>query len=684
VPAYTQDPRTVLTHSPDGSGETLLRASILDAVGEAVVATDLQGHILYWNSAATDLYGWEAEDVLGSVVTDVLGDAGTAREAAATLNRLRRDGSWCGDFLVRHRDGRMFPVQVTANLVRGGTGGRAGGFAGVVGVSRDISSQRAAEATARDAEERLAMVHRAASSVIWEWDVFSGALRLNAAMEDVFGYSEGQVEPTMEWWRSRIHPDDFMRVTESMNRFLAEGRRFWTEEYRFRTADHGYATVFDRAYVAHDDDGVPVRVVGTLVDLTERRRVHEEQRFLSQASMILDLSLDYESTLPTIARLAVNIVADACLVGVVAGEGFPSFVTAAHADPRQQPLMEEVSGYLGAGPPPGPLLERVVRGGESILVPRVPEEAARTLAADSRFAELIGELSPRSAMFVPLSARGSVVGYAIMVSASADRIYGEGDLRTAEELGRRVGATVDHARLFQSAQLANRAKSDFLAVISHELRTPLTAVLGYADLLTEEVAGSLNEAQHRQVGRIRAGSDRLLRLIEGILAFARLETGREQAQFHHVDVRALLRHAEDMVRPSAMEKSVGFQLRIEQVPERLRTDPERFTQVLLSLFTNAVKFTNHGGVDILASTADGSLCIDVTDTGHGIAPEHLPHIFNPFWQAEQPATRRAGGAGLGLSIAQRLARLLDGDVVVMSSSPTGTTFRFRLPIRTEA
>jgi two-component system, OmpR family, sensor histidine kinase BaeS len=88
-------------------------------------------------------------------------------------------------------------------------------------------------------------------------------------------------------------------------------------------------------------------------------------------------------------------------------------------------------------------------------------------------------------------------------------------------------------------------------------------------------------------------------------------------------------------------------------------------------------------VDVLASTADGGLCIDVTDSGTGIAPEHLPHIFNPFWQAEQPATRRAGGAGLGLSIAQRLARLLNGDVVVMSSAP-GTTFRFQLPIRTGA
>lgn len=680
MPAYSRDSKTVLTDSSEGSGETLLRASLLDALGEAVVATDLEGHIVYWNDAARALYGWSAEEVVGSRIAEVVAADGTDRDASAVISRIRRKGSWAGEFLVRHRDARVFPVLVTASMVCDA----AGTAVGLVGVSRDISSQRQAEETARSAEERLDMVHRATSSVIWEWDIVCDTVRRNDAMEDVFGYPEGDVEPTMEWWRSKIHPDDHLRVTESMDRLLADGRRFWTEEYRVLTADAGYATVFDRAYVAHDDAGRPIRVVGTLVDLTERRRVHEDQRFLSQASMILDLSLDYESTLPTIARLAVNIVADACLVGVVEADGFSSFVTAAHADPRLQPLVEEMAGYLGAGPPGGPLLERVVRGGESLLVRRVPEGAAARLAPDSRFAALITELSPRSAMFVPLSARGVIVGYAVLVSANEERVYGEGDLRMAEELGRRVGATVDHARLFQSAQLANRAKSDFLAVISHELRTPLTAVLGYADLLSEEVAGSLNEAQHRQVTRIRAGSDRLLRLIEGILAFARLETGREQAQFDHVDVRALLRHAEDMVRPAAAEKGVEFLVQVETVPERVRTDPERFIQVLLSLFTNAVKFTNHGAVHVRASVADGLLHVDVSDTGHGIAPEHLPHIFNPFWQAEQPATRRAGGAGLGLSIAQRLARLMDGDVVVADSAPSGTTFRFRLPIRTAA
>lgn len=659
------------------AAEFELRASLLDAVGEAVVAADLNGRVLYWNDAAARLYGWAAHEVVGSRLEDLVLADGTARDAAVVFRRVRRRGSWSGEFMVRNRAGRIFPALVTATTVNHG----AGNAVAMVAVSRDISSQRQAEETARHAEERLELVHRAAASVIWEWDVRADTVRRNDAMGDVFGYAADQVEPTMEWWRSRIHPDDRGRVTEELDRFLADDRRFWTEEYRFLTADHGYATVFDRAYIAYDGAGQPVRVVGTMVDLTERHRIHEEQRFLSQASMILDLSLDYESTLPTIARLAVNSMADCCLMGVSAGEGFPPFVTAAHADPRLQPLLDEITELLSGGPPPGPLLDRIVRGGESALLGRVPGERIADVVGDHLVARRIRDLGPQSAIVVPLTARRRGVGYAIMASASPDRVYGDGDLRIAEELGRRVGLTIDHARLFQSAELANRAKSDFLAVISHELRTPLTAVLGYADLLTEEVAGALNETQHRQVSRIRAGSDRLLRLIDGILAFARLETGRERPQFDHVRIRDLLEHAEEMVRPTATEKGVEFRVRIEDMPETIRTDPEHVVQILLSLLTNAVKFTEHGAVEVLARTEDGMIFIDVTDSGKGIAPEHLAHIFNPFWQAEQPATRRAGGAGLGLSVARRIARLLNGDIVVSRTNPEGTTFRLQLPAR---
>lgn len=671
-PPFTVGAGSAVNHTVESG----LRASLLDSLGEAVVATDVAGHVLYWNDAATRLYGWHADEVVGTPVEELILDGRAARATLVAREHLLRRGAWSGELMVRHRDGRVFPVHVTGSTVRSDDESTV-----LVAVSRDISLQRHAQQTARQAEQRLELVHRAAASVIWEWELKSGVVRRSDALGDLFGYTADQVEPTMAWWYDRIHPHDRLRVEEGLARFAAGELRFWTDEYRFRTADGAYATVFDRAYVAQGGRGEPTRVVGTVVDLTERRRIHEEQRFLSQASMILELSLDYESTLPTIARLAVNTVADCCLIAVSGGDGSPPIITAAHADPRLQPLMDDVAGHLAAGPPAGPLLDRVVRDGEAMLVRTVPATRIEEFTADPRLAERIAELRVRSAMAVPLCARRRVFGYAILASTSPDHAYGEGELRTAEELGRRIGLTVDHARLFQSAELANRAKSDFLAIISHELRTPLTAVLGYAELLAEEVGGPLNDTQHRQVSRIRAGSDRLLSLIEGILAYARLETGQDRPQPKPVEIRSLVEHIDGMVRPTAAAKGIGFHLRIhDDVPETIQTDPERVVQVLLSLLTNAVKFTEEGGVDMAMAARDGMLHVDVTDSGEGIAPEHLPHVFNPFWQAEQPATRRAGGVGLGLSVARRIAHVLGGDVVVLRTSPQGTTFRLQLPL----
>ncbi len=665
-----------LTKSPDTSGEALLRASALDALGEAVVGTDLNGHIIYWNDAAHGLYGWSRDEALGSLIQDLLMAEGTTADLVVGLARLRRRGRWHSEFLVRHRDGSLFPVLVTVTNMRDGEGRPMG----MVAVARDIRTQRKAEETARHAEERVELMRRAASAVIWEWEVGSERLKLNEALVDSFGFTAASTEPSMEWWRSRIHPDDLPRVAESFDRFLHEDRRFWTEEYRFLTGDRGYATVFDRAYITQDASGEPTSVVGSLVDLTERRRVHEEQRFLSQASMILELSLDYETTLPTIARLAANTVADACILAVAAGEGFPPFITGAHADPRMQAVIEDVAAFMTTGPAAGSLIEQVVRGGESVLMSRVSHDVTGLIPEDGRLAELVRKLAPASLILAPLSARKATVGYLILGSASVERHYDQVDLQMAEELGRRVGLTVDHARLFQSAELANQAKSDFLAIISHELRTPLTAVLGYSDLLSEEVAGPMNERQHRQVERIRAGSDRLLRLIEGILAFARLESGKERPHFEQVHLRPLLSQIDEMVRPSATEKGIEFELEVDQIPDTVQTDRERFIQVVLSLTTNAIKFTERGAVRIRVHAGDGTVRIDISDNGNGIAPEHLPHIFNPFWQAEQPATRRSGGSGLGLSVAQRLARLMNGDVRVTRSTPGGTTFRFEIPV----
>ncbi|HUG41761.1 MAG TPA: PAS domain-containing protein [Longimicrobiales bacterium] len=665
---------------PELRGEVTLRASLLDALGEAVVAADLDGRIIFWNRAAERLFGWSGAEAVGADVTALVAAEGSRAAAIAILRHLRAGEAWAGHFFVRHRDGRSFPIHASTTAVRDGRGV----VVATVGLARDLSAERQTEAELQQTREHLALVHRAAATVIWEWEPGSRERRWNDAVADTFGYPPAEVEGTLDWWEERVHPDDRQRVGRGAIDALAEGRRFWTEEYRFRRGDGSYALVFDRAYVAVDDDGRPVRVVGTMLDLTDRHRSHEAARFLEQAGMLLDLSMDFGATLPSLARLATQTVADACLLLVGTVRAAEHVVAVAGPAVPQQAL-DRVAARLRTSGPAGTLIERVLRSGESVVLPDFSPAllADAELDEDLRAAAL--EVGLTGLVLAPMTARGQIVGAVLLGRSAGSPRPGEHDLRAAEELGRRIGLAVDNARLFHSAELARRAKTDFLSVMSHELRTPLTAVMGYAELLSAQIAGALNARQRHQVDRIRAGADKLLRVIEGILAYARLESGQERLQVERVPLDLVLQRVRDVVGPQAAAREIRLDEDLSRAPDTVCVDVEKTTHVLIALLANATKFSAKGGRCGLRAALEGDrLVFDVFDTGPGLDVAHLPHLFEPFWQAEQPEVRRVGGSGLGLSVARRLARVMGGEVVVLDTSAGGTTFRVDLPAHANA
>ena len=229
--------------------------------------------------------------------------------------------------------------------------------------------------------------------------------------------------------------------------------------------------------------------------------------------------------------------------------------------------------------------------------------------------------------------------------------------------------------------MANQAKSDFLAVMSHELRTPLTAIMGYAELILNGVLGEVNEKQAWHLERLLVSARHLLQLIDEILVFTRAEAGREQVRSERVDLAKVVNEVGQRIEPIAREKGLEFSVHAPEQPTLVELDRGKVRQVLMSLLSNAVKFTSRGGVELKAELEDGQAVFRVRDTGPGIQPEHMEEIFDPFWQAEQATTRTQGGTGLGLSLARRLARLLGGDISVESTPGVGSTFTVRVPAR---
>ena len=235
----------------------------------------------------------------------------------------------------------------------------------------------------------------------------------------------------------------------------------------------------------------------------------------------------------------------------------------------------------------------------------------------------------------------------------------------------------------EEAESASRAKSDFLATMSHELRTPLNAVIGYTQLLADEVTGPLTVAQQVQLGRIRVSARHLLSLIEEILTLSRLEAGKESVVLERVCLEGVVNDAAAIVEPLAVAKGLAFRA---SCTDRLmlETDPGKLRQILVNLLSNAVKFTERGEVALVVARRGDEVLCEVRDTGIGIDRTHLERIFEPFWQVERAATRRAGGTGLGLGVSQRLARLLGGDITVESAPGRGSTFRVVLPLAERA
>ncbi|HET7274517.1 MAG TPA: PAS domain S-box protein [Longimicrobiaceae bacterium] len=248
--------------------------------------------------------------------------------------------------------------------------------------------------------------------------------------------------------------------------------------------------------------------------------------------------------------------------------------------------------------------------------------------------------------------------------------------KTNEELTAR---TLEAERSRREAEEANRTKSDFLATMSHELRTPLNAMIGYTGLLLSGIPEAIPEASAKQVERIGMSARHLLQLIEEILAFSRMEAGREQVQIQDVQVAELVEEVAAIMEPLAGRENLEFSADAPGESVTLRTDPHKTTQILLNLIGNAIKFTEEGEIQLTTEIDDDSASFHVRDTGIGIDEEHLEKIFEPFWQAERGHTRTAGGTGLGLGVSRELARMLGGDLTVVSSLGEGSVFTLTLP-----
>jgi len=276
----------------------------------------------------------------------------------------------------------------------------------------------------------------------------------------------------------------------------------------------------------------------------------------------------------------------------------------------------------------------------------------------------------QSARIAPLFDGDTVIGTITVIDDVSERVLRETALR--QQI-----VDLDEARA--SAEAALRVKDEFLTTLSHELRTPLNAVVGWTRILRSGMTNAALLARGLEV--VQRNADAQVRLIEDMLDVSRMMSGRLRVEMQRLDMVAVTVAAVDVVAPAATTKSVEIHTEFEHDLPLVYGDPDRLQQVVWNLLSNAVKFTGASGrIDVRLSTRHGRVVLTVHDTGEGIAPEFLPHVFERFRQADGTSTRRHGGLGLGLSLVRHIVELHGGTVSAASDGlGRGATFSVMLP-----
>ena len=416
------------------------------------------------------------------------------------------------------------------------------------------------------------------------------------------------------------------------------------------------------------------------IDITEIKRAKDQQAFLAEATRIIASSLDYQSTLASVANMAVPGLADWCAVDLREDDNSIKRLEVAHVDPEKVQWAHDIQKRYPPDPDAPHGVPHVLETGESELYAEIPDALLAAAAKDEEHLQLMRDIGFTSAMVVPLMAHGRALGALTFVSAESGRRYGPEDLALAEDLAGRAALAISNARLYQDSQESSRLKDEFLATMSHELRTPLTAILGWASLLS---GGSLDdEARANALATIERNARSQVLLIEDLIDVSRIVTGKLRLDVRPVALSEVVQAAVDAVRPAAQAKNIRLQMLLDPQAGPVSGDPDRLQQVLWNLLSNALKFTPKGGrVQVRLERINSHVEITVTDTGQGISAEFLPHVFDRFRQADSSNTRKIGGLGLGLTIVRQLVELHGGTVQATSAGDgRGATFTVSLPI----
>jgi PAS domain S-box-containing protein len=563
-----------------------------------------------------------------------------------------------------------------------------------VGINTDIHDRRQASSMS-DARLRL-LVDSIRDYGVFMLDVYGRVMTWSPGAEQLKQYRADEI---LGRHLSIFYPEEAngagkaeleLRVASSVGRFEDEGWRVRKDGTRF------WASVVISA--VRDEGGTLVGFAKVTRDLTERKRAEEERvqlavaqaaeehfRVLAEASDVLSSSLDYEATLDALARLVVPRYGDWCAIELLADDGTIQVVAMAHVDPAKVEVARQLQRRWPTDRDAATGTPKVLRTGQSELYGVISDELLVAGTRDAEQLRLARELRLRSALVVPINARGKTIGALTLVWAETERNYVREDLPRVEELARRAGIAIENARLYLQAQNAVQLRDEFLSIASHELRTPLTTMQlqlsGLQRGLRKPEPPPRDKVGER-VDVIDQQLQRLTGLVNGLLDVSRATAGRVRLELEDVDLGAVIDEAVGRLKTNLDDAGCTVSIEVEAAIVG-RWDRMRVDQVVTNFVTNAMKYGAGKPIEIRAwRTPHATALLSVRDHGIGVSPSEQKRIFERFGRAV-PA-ENYGGLGLGLWIAKECVAAMGGRITVESELGRGALFTTELPLaRTE-
>lgn len=535
-----------------------------------------------------------------------------------------------------------------------------------------LAHQRAEEAR-RESEERYRTLVEHTFDFIIEASVDGRFLYLSSDYKEALGYDVDELlgRNIFEF----IHPDD---VSETIEAFRQGLRQFTSGQatYRYRHKN-GEWRWFESTGRPFRTAGGEVRVMVVSRDITERKQAEEALKEEAQVSTALvrvgeelNSILNTPAILDQLCRLAAQELGSTWSYTFLWRPDQYAFLPVAHwgDTPDQWESLRVL--HLNRSTIP-------------TLLTRLENEGILEIAGDDSdllTAALQRTLGAPASVHIALRRGDALLGLQSVCYRTPALPLSPTQRRIASGIAYLASIALENARLFEQAESLNRLKSDFIATISHELRTPLHIIMGYNNLLLDGEFGDLAAEQRNILQRIDHSARELSAIVNATLDVNRLDAGRLPLVIAKTNLAELIEDLKQETESERADSPLTFSWCVPPTVPPIFTDPVKLKVVLKNLLSNAMKFTESGGVTIAVTPRQESVEISVTDTGVGVKPEALHIIFEPFRQAESPMTRRHGGVGLGLYVVRRMLELLEGSIAVESAPGKGSTFRVTLPL----